>query len=167
MDQVEFAKKSDLESIIDIYNHYIKVTAITFDQSPWTLEECFSWFQQFSESSPYSLWVFRKDSGEIAGFCSSKKFKEKISYQSSVEVSIYLDSSSSKRGIGGEMYQNLFTHLEHWKVHRAIALITLPNKISLNFHKKFGFENVGTLSEIGFKFDKYWDVGIYQKKLGN
>jgi len=43
--------------------------------------------------------------------------------------------------------------------------VTLPNDASLALHKRFGFEPVGTYSEVGRKFDRYWDVMWLEKLL--
>jgi L-amino acid N-acyltransferase YncA len=51
-------------------------------------------------------------------------------------------------------------------VHTAVALVALPNPGSVALHKACGFENVGTMREVGFKFDQWVDVEWYQKMLG-
>jgi phosphinothricin acetyltransferase len=51
-------------------------------------------------------------------------------------------------------------------VHRAYALIALPNDTSLALHRSFGFEQVSHLTEVGRKFDRYWTVQWYEKRLG-
>ena len=47
----------------------------------------------------------------------------------------------------------------------AMAAITLPNDASCAIHERFGFTRVGVLREVGRKFDQYWDVVWYEKKL--
>ena len=34
-------------------------------------------------------------------------------------------------------------------------------------HERFGFRAVGQLSEVGRKFDRYWDVAWFERALGN
>jgi phosphinothricin acetyltransferase len=50
-------------------------------------------------------------------------------------------------------------------VHRAYALIALPNDASIAFHRRFGFVEVAHLNEVGRKFDRYWDVAWFEKRL--
>ena len=50
-------------------------------------------------------------------------------------------------------------------VHTAVALVALPNPGSIALHKACGFEHVGTMREVGYKFDQWIDVEWYQKML--
>ncbi|HBY24876.1 MAG TPA: GNAT family N-acetyltransferase, partial [Propionibacteriaceae bacterium] len=50
-------------------------------------------------------------------------------------------------------------------LHRAYALISLPNDASVALHERFGFSLAGTMREIGRKFDRFWDVAFYEKPL--
>jgi phosphinothricin acetyltransferase len=47
-----------------------------------------------------------------------------------------------------------------------VALVALPNPASAALHKACGFEHVGTMREVGYKFDQWVDVEWYQKMLG-
>ena len=47
----------------------------------------------------------------------------------------------------------------------VIAAIALPNPASVALHEKFGFEKVAHFSEIGFKFDRWVDIGYWQRTL--
>ncbi len=51
-------------------------------------------------------------------------------------------------------------------LHRAYAGIALPNQASIALHERFGFKRVAHFTEQGRKFDRYWDVGWYEKPLG-
>jgi phosphinothricin acetyltransferase len=50
-------------------------------------------------------------------------------------------------------------------VHRAYGGIALPNDGSIALHRKLGFEHVGSYHEVGFKFDRYWDVDWFEKDM--
>ena len=60
---------------------------------------------------------------------------------------------------------SLITKLKDKEIRRIYALITSPNDPSVNMHKALGFVKKGVLDSAGFKFDKYWDVDIYELKL--
>ena len=49
----------------------------------------------------------------------------------------------------------------------AVALVALPNPGSVALHKAVGFEHVGTMREVGYKFDQWIDVAWYQRMLVN
>ena len=50
-------------------------------------------------------------------------------------------------------------------LHVAIAAIAVPNPASIALHERFDFAPAGLLRDIGRKFDRYWDVAWYEKRL--
>ncbi len=163
--QIRSAIIGDLPSLTDLYNHYIVNTPTTFDIEPYRLEGRAAWFSQFALTGRYRLLV-AEQKGEILGYACSGPFKAKRAYETSVEVSIYLDPNTKGRGLGTALYIELFELLEKEDVHRAYAGITLPNEASQIIHEKFGFESVGVYREVGRKFGQYWDVEWFEKELG-
>jgi len=49
--------------------------------------------------------------------------------------------------------------------HLLVAGMTLPNEGSQKLHEKLGFEKVGEFKDAGMKFDKWHNVGFWQKIL--
>ncbi|MBJ7554989.1 Phosphinothricin N-acetyltransferase [Marinomonas spartinae] len=163
--QIRPAVIEDLAALTDLYNHYIVNTPTTFDIEPYTLESRAVWFSQFDTTGRYRLLVVEQDD-EVIGYACSSRFKPKRAYETSVEVSIYLDPNTKGRGLGTALYLELFELLEAEDVHRAYAGITLPNEASQIIHEKFGFESVGVYREVGRKFGQYWDVEWFEKTIG-
>src|SRR5690242_4347674 len=75
----------------------------------------------------------------------------------------YADSGA----VGTRVYEELFSSLKGEDVHRAYAGIALPNQASIALHERFGFKRVAHFTEQGRKFDRFWDVGWYEKPLGD
>ena len=50
-------------------------------------------------------------------------------------------------------------------MHRAYGGVALPNDDAVALHRKLGFERVGSYHEVGFKFDKLWDVDWFEKDV--
>lgn len=108
------------------------------------------------------------DSGRrcAGGYATSSAFRPKAAYAPSVEVTAYCAPHAVGRGIGTLLYTALFEALADEDVHRAYAGITQPNEASTRLHTRFGFRHIGTYTEVGRKFGRYWDVAWYQKDLG-
>ncbi len=153
----------DQAAIVGIYNHYIETNHCTFDTRPFTVEERAPWFDQFNGDMYVCLVAEHED--RIAGYACSFRFKEKPAYRTSVEISVYVDHDTRQKGIGSTLYEHLFRRLASQPLHRAYAGITLPNDASIELHTRFGFEKVGQYREVGYKFDRYWDVAWYEKDL--
>jgi phosphinothricin acetyltransferase len=69
------------------------------------------------------------------------------------------------RGIGETLYKALFAGLDGCDLHGAYAGITLPNDASVKLHQKLGFRQIGVFEEVGRKFDKYWSVAWFEKRI--
>ena len=154
------ATYSDLGKIVEIYNHYVLNTHFTFDTEPFTIETRREWWTLF-DYERYQCWVITNES--LLGYACSIPFKSKRAYETSVEVSVYLDVQATKQGLARQLYERLFTELSVRDVHRAYAGIALPNEPSVQFHERFGFKQVGTFNQVGRKFDRYWDVAWFER----
>ncbi|MCT4356271.1 N-acetyltransferase family protein [Streptomyces sp. Je 1-79] len=168
--QVRPGTEGDLASLTELYNHYVRETAITFDTEPFTPEQRLPWLRSHPEDGPYPLLVacdVRKETkNRILGYATSSAFRPKPAYSTSVEVTVYVSPDAAGRGIGTLLYDRLFEALAKEDVHRAYAGIALPNEPSIRLHTRFGFRHIGTYGEVGRKFGRYWDVAWYEKRLG-
>ena len=86
-------------------------------------------------------------------------------YRRSVESTIYLDDDCAGQGLGTTLYSALLDILVDQQVHCVLAGIALPNPGSVALHEKLGFEKVAHLAEVGNKFDRWVDVGYWQRLL--
>jgi phosphinothricin acetyltransferase len=162
---VRLAADGDLAAVTEIYNHYVRETAITFDVEPYTVGARREWFAQFGPRGRYRLLV-AEEAGTVIGYAGTLRFRPKAAYDPSVEVTVYLLPGSTGRGLGARLYERLFAELRGEDVHRAYAGITLPNYASISLHRRFGFRSVGVMHQVGRKLGRFWDVGWFEKELG-
>lgn len=147
-----------------IYTHYVLRTTITFNTAVRTPAE---WRERFNDNvveGPYDLLVAERD-GVVSGFVETSRFRPKPAYDTSVEVTIYVAPDGQGRGVGGALYDALFDRLADTELHRAYAVIALPNDTSVRFHERYGFVHRGTLTEAGRKFGSYLDIAFYERAL--
>ncbi|MFJ9059794.1 MULTISPECIES: GNAT family N-acetyltransferase [unclassified Streptomyces] len=168
--QVRPGVEADLEALTDIYNHYVRETALTFDTVAFTPDQRLPWLHSHPEDGPHRLLVAleprtRDDAPHVLGYATSSPYRPKPAYGTSVEVSVYCAPGATGRGIGTLLYKALFEALAGEDIHRAYAAIAQPNEPSARLHDAFGFRHVGTYTEVGRKFDRYWDVSWYEKPL--
>jgi phosphinothricin acetyltransferase len=163
-DALRPARAEDLPRLVEIYNHYVRTTAITFDLEPWTVGQRRPWLEQFRETGPHRLLVAERD-GLVVGYAGSHRFRDKAAYDTTVETTIYCAPGATGGGIGKALYDALFAALTGEDVHLAVAGITLPNPASVALHERFGFVRSGIMHAVGRKFGRYWDVAWYEKRL--
>jgi len=164
--EVRYAEPDDLHALTEIYNHYVVNTAATFDIDVHTVEGRRAWFEHYQRTGRYRLLVAARGN-EVVGYASSSPFRPRRAYDTSIEVTVYLHPDAIGGGIGSALYKRLFSELAGQDVHRAYAVIALPNPGSVALHAKFGFEPIGTMSEVGRKFDKWWDVLWMERSLAS
>ncbi|MEM9208709.1 MAG: N-acetyltransferase family protein [Pseudomonadota bacterium] len=160
---VDNAGPGDYARIVDIYNHYVLSSPATFDTQTFSLGERATWFAQFADSGPYQLLVARD--GDVLGYAYASRFNPRPAYDVSVETTVYVEPSACGRGVGSALYDSLFQRLADCGLHGAYAGITLPNDASVRLHERFGFHKIGIETEVGFKFDRYWSVARFERRL--
>jgi phosphinothricin acetyltransferase len=162
--RIRYAEAVDAAALNELYDHYILTTPITFDLEPWSLAQRLDWLQGFETTGPHRILVAEHD-GAILGYASSQRFRDKAAYSTSIETSIYCRQGVTGKGIGSRLYGALFEALKGEPIHMAIAGITLPNDASVAIHERFGFVYAGLNHAVGRKFERYWDVAWYEKRL--
>jgi len=166
MAEIRRIQPGDLPALLDIYNHYVRETPVTFDIAPRTLAQRQAWLEGFAAHGRYQCFVAEKN-GKAVGWASSHRYNDREAYETSVASSVYLAPDATGLGLGGRLYGALFEALAMQDVHRIFGGITLPNEASVRLHRSFGFEPVGVYREIGRKFGRYWDVGAYLKTMAD
>jgi L-amino acid N-acyltransferase YncA len=153
---------SDAAAICSIYNHYIEHTVITFEETPLKVSELLKHIEINSQLCP---WLVCELESEVVGYAYAAKWKDRSAYQHTAEVTVYLHSAHLGKGIGRALYAELTAHLSAQNIHALLACIALPNAASERLHEHFGFRQVAHFSEVGFKFNRWLDVGYWQKIL--
>jgi phosphinothricin acetyltransferase len=160
------AASADLPQLTRIYNHYVEHTSITFDMQPFTPEARRAWFDEHtSESGRIRLLVAADETGKVAGYATTSRFRPKAAYDTTVEASVYCSPDCVGQGVGTRLYTELFRSIEGEDINRIVAGVTLPNAASLALHRRLGFTEVGVFSSVGRKFDRYWDVLWLERAL--
>ncbi len=162
MARIRQAVHADLPQLTEIYNYYVINTPATFDINPYTSSERQVWFDQFNQHPRHRLLVLA-DVDKVLGYASSQQLRIKPAYAQSIETTIYLANDQRGAGFGEMLYTALLSELILAGTHRCYGVITLPNDASIALHEKLGFRKVAHLTEVGFKFDRYWDTVWMEK----
>lgn len=152
----------DATQISKIYNHYIENTIVSFEESPVSTEEMASRVDEIIPSLP---WLVHEEGDQINGYAYASKWKGRCAYRYSVESTVYLSPEARGKGVGSKLYAVLLNELKDKGFHTAIGGISLPNEASIKLHEKFGFRKVAHFSEVGFKFNKWVDVGYWELRF--
>ena len=157
------ATTADLPAILDITNEAILHTTAIYDYDARTMEAQEAWWAD-KQATGMPVIVAELD-GKTIGFGSYGRFRPKIGYQYCVEHSIYLDANYRGQGTGSALLRELIALAAKQGLHTMVAGIDADNEGSIAFHKKYGFEEVGRLPQVGFKFERWLDLVFLQKTL--
>jgi L-amino acid N-acyltransferase YncA len=154
------ATGGDAGAIAGIYNHYIRDSVATFETECVTEAEVAG---RIAETQDLGLpWFVASDAETVLGYAYASRWKGRCAYRYSVESTIYLAPSAIGRGIGRSLYAAVLDEVEAFGMHVAIGGISLPNEASVRLHEALGFRKIGQFEEIGYKFDRWIDVGYWQ-----
>jgi phosphinothricin acetyltransferase len=159
---IRSARASDARALADIYNPFIVGTTITFEESAVTPEEMASRIGTVQAAHP---WLVIEARGAVAGYAYATPWKARSAYRRTVESAIYLAPAHAGQGLGTRLYGALLTELQQLGVHAVLGGIALPNEASVALHERLGFEQVGRLREVGWKLQRWVDVGYWEKRL--
>jgi L-amino acid N-acyltransferase YncA len=152
----------DAEQICGIYNHYVRETVVTFEESPVMPADMAGRIADVTTRLPWLVWEV---DGTILGYAYATPWKARAAYRYAVEASIYLSESATGRGLGSRLYLALIDQLRQKGMHCVIGGAALPNPASVALHEKLGFSKIGQFSEVRFKFGQWVDVAYWQLLL--
>ena len=160
---VRKATQSDLSSILEIVNHAIANTTAIYDYDARTLEQQRIIFEM-KKANGFPIFVLEVEN-QILGFGTYDTFRTKIGYRFTVEHSVYVKDGFAGKGIGALLLQKLIDTAKEEKYHIMLGVIDASNENSIKFHERFGFQSMGILKEVGFKFDRWLDANLMTLKL--
>jgi L-amino acid N-acyltransferase len=160
---IRAAAERDLDAIRAIYNHWVVNSVATFDMSEQAAAERASWFSQHaSENLPVLVAEVK---GRVVGWGSLSYYHSRCAYKQTVEPSVYVHPDFIYAGIGKSLVDALMIAAKENGYHTVVALICSENINSIRLFAGFGFTEIGTLKEVGRKFDRWLDVTLMQKAL--
>lgn len=155
-------RQNDCAALLAIYNHEISHGSATFEETPLSLAVFSKRLAGIQAEFPV-LVLEHQDS--VVGYAYGTHYKPRSAYRFSAEVTIYLAPSYHGKGLAKRLYQELFIQLKQQGIRQLLAVVTHPNIASEGFHQHLGFKQVGLLERVGFKFDRWYDVALYQREL--
>ncbi len=181
---VRDARLEDAVQLLNIYDYYVRETAVSFEWRTPSLEEFVGRMKHIEERYPYLVAV---DQGIVAGYAYAQPFVGRTAYDWTCELTIYLDPQARHRGLGRLLYEALEQRLRAMGILDLYACIGVPHvkraaKLgttgsctlddphlswdSPRFHEHLGFCEVGHFEKCGYKFGRWYDMIWMGKAIG-
>jgi L-amino acid N-acyltransferase YncA len=160
---IRTARPTDAEAITAIYAPIVVNTPISFELEPPNVEEMRQRINNTLKTLPWLVAVNAQD--QVMGYVYASKWRERLAYQWSVEVTAYVHENARGQGLASKLYTRLFEILAGLGYVQAFGGITLPNVPSVRLHESLGFVHIGSFKNVGHKMGQWRDVGYWQKNL--
>lgn len=152
------------QAIVDIFNEAILNSTALYDYQPRPLASMEPWFAAKVKGNFPVIGIEGAD-GTLLAFGSYGTFRAWPAYKYTVEHSVYVHQDHRGQGLGLIVMQALIQAATQGEVHAMMGGIDATNLASIALHERLGFKHVGTLPQVGFKFDRWLDLAFYQLLL--
>lgn len=160
--RVRMAREGDLAAVCGIVNWAIENTHYNFHTEPLATEH---WRADWAATRELHPWLVAESRGEVLGVAYAHPWKTRRAYGWAMETTVYVSHLHHRRGVGAALYAELLPILAAQGFHTAIGVIALPNPGSVALHERCGFVAAGETPRVGWKFDRWWGIGNWQKML--
>jgi L-amino acid N-acyltransferase YncA len=157
------ATEDDAAAIAGIYAHHVLHGTATYDIDPPSLEEMLTKLRHIAAAG----WPFlvAEDGGEVAGYAYATQFRDRAAYRFACEDSIYVAPARMRRGVGKALLRSLIDRSADCGFRTMVAVVGGAEPASVALHSALGFEEVGRLKRVGFKFGRWLDSVYMQRTL--
>lgn len=157
--------EADMAAIQRIYSHYVLNSAATFEEVPPTTGQL---VERRADVLRLGLpYIVAELDGEVVGYSYATAYRSRSAYRHTIENSVYVADGMGRRGIGRLLLSALIERCEAGKWRQMVAVIgNSGNAGSIALHRSLGFQPVGTLRAVGFKFGGWVDTVLMQRELG-
>lgn len=151
--------EADTDAVAALYDREVQVGHATFATVP---SRAGTWLDRITGPDPF---LVGEVDGRVVAMAWAGEYRPRAAYHLTRETSLYLAPEAQGHGLGTRLYVDLLERLRAAGLHTALAMVALPNDASVRLHRRAGFETVGTLREVGDKFDRLIDVAVLQLML--
>ncbi len=163
---VRASTEADVARCAEIYAHHVLHGTASFEIEPPDLSEMTRRRAHVIELGLPHLVAVRE--GRVLGYAYAGNWRPRPAYKYSVEDSIYIDKDAVGQGIGRALLPVLIEQCTALGKRQMVAVIgDSAQTASIRLHASCGFEMVGTIKSIGFKFGRWLDSVLMQRALGS
>ena len=159
------SSEDDMVAVTAIYAHHVRHGSGSFEIEPPSLQDMLA---RRAEVLGRGLpWLVLEDAGKVIGYAYCNWFRPRPAYRFAAENSIYLAAGVQGLGLGRALLSELLARAEQAGMRKMIAVIgDTANSSSIGLHLSLGFTHIGTLVATGWKFGRWLDTVLMEKKLG-
>ncbi|MFS2166766.1 N-acetyltransferase family protein [Variovorax sp. Varisp62] len=158
------AEPHHMAAVQAIYSHYVLHDLCSFEEEVPTVELMQARRADVAARGlPYLVATI---GGEVAGYAYATAYRARSAYRHTVEDSIYVAHGMHGHGIGRALLHEVIRRCTDNGFTQMVAVVgNSANMGSQRLHEKLGFDRVGVLRDVGFKFGRWVDTVLMQRAL--
>ena len=137
----------DLPKIVEIYNSTISSRMVTADTEQVTVESRIKWLGEHT-ADKRPLWIIEDQHKNTLGWVSFQSFYGRPAYDSTAEISIYLETSQRGKGLGKEVLRHCIDTASRLGIKTLLGFLFAHNLPSLKLFTQFGFQEWANLPNV-------------------
>lgn len=159
------ATADDAPALAAIYGWHVVHGLGTFEETPPPAEEIAARLTRVV-AADYPYLVAERD-GALEGYAYASAFRDRSAYRFTAEDSVYVAPGCEGRGVGRALLTALLDACAAQGFQRMLAAIgDSGNTASIRLHAALGFHHAGVLHSVGYKHNRWVDVVLMQRGLG-
>lgn len=155
--------ENDIELMLPLYNHYIRETTATLHEAE--VDGAGMRALLLFDHPRFGSWKIVVD-GRPAGFVVLGRHRPAAAYDTTGEVTIYLDPAWPGKGVGTQALAYVEYRARERDFHNLVAVICAENAGSIRLFQKQGYRECGHGHQVARKFGRWQDVLTFEKPLG-
>jgi L-amino acid N-acyltransferase YncA len=162
---VRHSRDSDVEAMLTIYRHHIRRGIEDSVDDSGTPEPDDLRDRRKNLRNTRLPHLVATCGGEVVGYAYVVLFRKRPAYRYTVKHSIYVHREHLGRGVGRQLLQELIDTCAAAGFRQIIGYIDADNTASLAIHDKFGFQRVGRLPGVAYRYGRWADTVMVQRSL--
>ena len=162
---VRHSRDSDVEAMLTIYRHHIRRGIEDSVDDSGTPEPDDLRDRRKNLRNTRLPHLVATCGGEVVGYAYVVLFRKRPAYRYTVKHSIYVHREHLGRGVGRLLLQELIDTCAAAGFRQIIGYIDADNTASLAIHDRFGFQRVGLLPGVAYRYGRWADTVMVQRSL--
>ena len=159
------SRDSDVEAMLTIYRHHIRRGIEDSVDDSGTPEPDDLRDRRKNLRNTRLPHLVATSAGEVVGYAYVVLFRKRPAYRYTVKHSIYVHREHLGRGVGRLLLQELIDTCAAAGFRQIIGYIDADNTASLAIHDRFGFQRVGLLPGVAYRYGRWADTVMVQRSL--
>lgn len=160
---IRAAEATDAAAIAAIWNPIIRETAVTFNSVEKSIPSLIALLEE--KAALGHPFLLAEEAGRILGFATYGAFRGGVGYRRIAEHTILLVPEAQGRGAGRRLMAALEEKALAQGIASLMAGVSGENPGGIGFHRAIGFVEVGRIPQAGWKFERWMDLVLMQKRL--